>query len=247
MRGIRDDQVPTHPQSLKDSPEYGGCESNILIDIQYGGQYLRRNWKAHEMARLVMKSAEYGDRVIELNLGVNRFGRSPESDVQIEHPTVSAMHGEIVLADDGVVVRDCASANGTYVDGQRIKEARLSAGQVLHLSEVELLVETTDLTIAIPKIDLPRPTPPVVLPDGSLLCPRHPKARVTHQCTHCREVLCDACVRRIRRRGGKLLKFCPLCSKPCVPIDAESKKRKSLLGRLRETVKLPFLKRPKRL
>ena len=95
------------------------------------------------MARLVIKSAEMGNRVIELNLGVNRLGRSPKSDFQIEHPTVSASHCEVVLADDGVVVRDCMSANGTFVGGRRIKEAKLSAGQTLHLGDVELLVEAT--------------------------------------------------------------------------------------------------------
>jgi len=185
--------------------------------------------------------------VIELNLGVNQLGRSPESDVQIEHPTVSARHCEIVLAYDGVAVRDCASANGTFVGGERIEEARLSAGQTLHLGEVELLVETTDVTIAIPQFELPRPAPPVVLSDGSLICPRHPKARATHQCTHCREVLCDACVHRLRRRGGKLLKFCPLCSHPCVPLGVEKKKKKSLFGLLHKTVKLPFIHGPKQL
>jgi hypothetical protein len=201
------------------------------------------------MARLVIISAGFGGRVIELNLGVNRLGRSPKNDVQIEHPTVSAMHGEIVLADDGVVVRDCASANGTYVDGQRIKEARLSAGQILHLGQVELLVETTEVTIAIPKFEVPRPAPPVVLPDGSLICPRHPKARATHQCTHCREILCDACVHRLRRRGGKLLKFCPLCSHACVTLGPEKRRKRSLFGLWRKTAKLPFFqgeKRPKR-
>jgi pSer/pThr/pTyr-binding forkhead associated (FHA) protein len=197
------------------------------------------------MARLVIKSAEAEGRVIELNLGVTRFGRSPVSDVQIEHPTVSAAHCEIVLTNDGVVVRDCASANGTFVGGERIKEARLLAGQTLRLGQVELLVETTDIIIAVPKFDVPRPAPPVVLSDGSLICPRHPKARVTHQCTHCREVLCDACVHRLRRRGGKLMKFCPLCSHPCEPLGGEKRKKKSLLGLWRKTVKLPFFHGPK--
>jgi len=197
------------------------------------------------MARLVIRSAEFGDRVIELNPGVNRFGRSPNNDVQIEHPTVSARHCEIVLADDGVVVRDCGSANGTFVDAQPVEEARLSAGQTLHLGEVEVLVETTDVTIAIPQFEVPRPVPPVVLTDGSLICPRHPKARATHQCTHCREVLCDACVHRLRRRGGKLLKFCPLCSHPCESIGGEKRKKKSLFGLWRKTVKLPFFHGPK--
>lgn len=192
------------------------------------------------MARLVIKSVELGNRVIELNLGVNRLGRSPENDFHIEHPTVSAWHCEIVLADDGVVVRDCASANGTFVGGQQVKEAKLSAGQALHLGEVELLVETTDVTIAIPSFDMPCQAPPVVLADGSLICPRHPRTRATHQCTHCREVLCDACVHRLRRRGGKLMKLCPLCSHPCVLIGGEKEKKKSLFGLWRKTVKLPF-------
>jgi FHA domain len=192
------------------------------------------------MATLVIKSVELGNRVIELNLGVNHLGRSPDNDFHIEHPTVSAWHCEIVLTDDGVVVRDCGSANGTFLDGEQVKEAKLSAGQTLHLGEVELLVETTDLIIAIPSFDMSRPAPPVVLADGSLICPRHPQAHATHQCTHCREVLCDACVHRLRRRGGKLMKLCPLCSHPCVLIGGEKKKKKSLFGLWRKTVKLPF-------
>ena len=175
------------------------------------------------------------------------MGRDPENDFPIEHPTVSASHCEIVLSNEGVIVRDCASSNGTFVGGERIEEARLSAGQTVHLGEVELLVETTEVTIAIPKFDVPRPAPPVVMSDGSLICPRHPRARATHQCTHCKEVLCDACVRRLRRRGGKLLKFCPLCSHPCEPIGGEKRKKKSLLGIFRKTVKLPFFNRPKEL
>jgi hypothetical protein len=192
------------------------------------------------MARLIIKSAEMGDRVIELNLRVNRFGRSEESDFQIEHPTVSSRHCEIVIEDDGLVVRDCESANGTFLDGEQVKEAALSAGQTLHLGEVELFVETTDVTIAIPKFELPRPAPPVVMTDGSVICPRHPTARATHQCTHCRELLCDACVHWLRRHGGKVMKFCPLCSHPCVPLGGEKKKKKSLLGHWIKTVKLPF-------
>jgi len=192
------------------------------------------------MARLVIKSAGFGDRVIELNLGVNRIGRSPKNDFQIEHSTVSARHCEIVLGDSGVMLRDCGSTNGTFIGDRRIEEATLAAGQTVHLGQVELLVETAEVTITIPKFDLPQPAPPVVLADGSLLCPRHPKARATHQCTHCREVLCDACVHWLKRRGGKLMKFCPLCSHPCVPIGGEKKKKKSLLRLWHKTVKLPF-------
>jgi FHA domain len=190
-------------------------------------------------------SPEFGGRVLELNMGLNHLGRSPANDIQIEHPTVSARHCEIVLAGDGLLLRDCESANGTFVGGERVTKARLVGGQTLRLGTVELLVETTEVNIAIPKFDMPRPAPPVVLADGSFICPRHPKAIATYQCTHCHEVLCDACMHRLRRRGGKLMRFCPLCSHPCVPLSPEKRKKKSLFGLWRKTVKLPFFRGPK--
>jgi pSer/pThr/pTyr-binding forkhead associated (FHA) protein len=193
------------------------------------------------MARLLLKSEGLSGRVIELRLGVNRFGRGPASDFQIDHPTISASHCQILLEGDGILVRDCASTNGTFIDGQPIREAKLSKGQILRLGDVEFLVESTEVTVAIPKFDAPRPAPPVVLRDGSMICPRHPEARVTHQCTHCREVMCDECVHRLRRRGGKTLKLCPLCSHKCRQLAAEKRKKGFFFGLFDKTVKLPFL------
>jgi hypothetical protein len=193
------------------------------------------------MTRLVIKSDGFKNQVIELKLGANRFGRSPENDFQIDHQTISARHCEIMLAEDHLLVRDCGSTNGTFVAGRRIKEAALYAGQELCLGDVELFVETTDVTIAIPKFDVPQPAPPVVLSDGSLICPRHPRSRATHQCTHCLEVLCDACVTRLRRRGGKVLKLCPLCSHPATPVGGEKRRKKSLFKLFQKTVKIPFI------
>lgn len=194
------------------------------------------------MAKLILKSEGSADRVLQLNLGVNRFGRSPGNHFPIEHATVSATHCEITLGDGVLLVRDCGSTNGTFVNGELIKEASLVEGQTLHLGEVELFVESTDVAMAIPKFDMPCPAPPVVLTDGSMLCRRHMQATATYQCTHCFEVLCDECVHRLRRRGGKVLRLCPLCSHPCEPIGGvRKKKKKTFLGFLTQTVKLPFL------
>ncbi len=193
------------------------------------------------MARLLIKSDGFRDQVVDLRLGVNRLGRSPENDFQIEHSTVSAYHCEIALSDGKVTVRDCGSTNGTFLGGEPIQEAELITGQTLCLGDVELFVETTEVTISIPKFEVPRASPPVILSDGSLICPRHPKARATHQCLHCREILCDTCVHRLRRRGGKVLKLCPLCSHKCELIGGEKKKKRTFLGFLQKTVKLPFV------
>lgn len=193
------------------------------------------------MARLVVKS-ENGDQIIQLHLGTNRLGRSPENDFQIEHPSVSASHCEIIVSANQLLVRDCQSTNGTFLADKSVNEAKLEAGQTLRLGDVEIHVHATEITIAIPKFDMPRPAPPVVLTDGSIICPRHPQARVTHRCTNCREIMCSECVHRLRRRGGKLMLFCPLCSHVCVPIHGEKKKKRGLLGFLQKTIKLPLVR-----
>ena len=194
------------------------------------------------MARILIKTAGLENQFLDLKLGTNRIGRSQDCDLPIPHPTVSGLHCEIVLGDEGVTIRDMESTNGTFVDGMRVREAALSSGQTLRLGDVELLVETTEVTVSIPKfIDPDLPAPPVVLEDGSLICPRHPHAQVTHRCTHCKEVMCEECVHRMRRKGSKrVLLLCPICSHPIELISGASKrtKKKSFFARVGETVKL---------
>ena len=174
--------------------------------------------------------------------GLVLLGRSSDNAIYLSDVSASRRHALVVQRASGFVIEDLHSTNGTFVDGEPVTEAQLHAGEILSLGEVELLVQSTDVRIAIPKIEPPvRTAPPVVLSDGGLLCPRHPRARVTHQCTHCREVMCDACVHKLRRRGGKVLKLCPLCSHKCESLTGAGKKKRSVLGFLQKTVKLPFL------
>ncbi len=194
------------------------------------------------MARLLRKDGAGKAEVLELNLGLNCFGRDPANHFAINHSTVSAHHCDITLTAEAVLLRDCDSTNGTFLNGQPVQQAVLAAGQTLRLGDIEFLVETTDVNIAIPKIERPRPAPPVVLPSGAMLCPRHAEARVTHRCTHCHSVLCDTCVTRMRRLGGKTLKLCALCSHPVEMIVPEKAKKKSFFAKLTATIKLPFLR-----
>lgn len=194
------------------------------------------------MARLIRKQGTNESEVFELNLGVNHFGRSLDNHFPINHPTVSSLHCDLTLTADGVLLCDHNSTNGTFLDGQPVTQAVLQEGQTLRLGDVELIVETTAVHIAIPEIERPIPAPPIVLPDGSMLCPRHPEARITHRCTHCQSVLCDDCVTRLRRSGGKTLRLCALCSHPVEPIAPEKPKKKSIFAKLTATIKLPFLR-----
>jgi pSer/pThr/pTyr-binding forkhead associated (FHA) protein len=192
------------------------------------------------MARLLIKTDGLENRTLELRLGTNHVGRDPDCDFPIEHSTVSSVHCELVLSNDGVLICDCDSTNGTFVNGEPVKEAWLRAGQTVQLGNVELFVESTDVTISIPKFERERPKPPVVVKGGGLLCPRHPHAPVTYKCTHCSEVMCSSCVHMLRRQGGQPLFLCPLCSHKCERLGGDKKRKKTFMEFLQRTAKLPL-------
>jgi pSer/pThr/pTyr-binding forkhead associated (FHA) protein len=195
------------------------------------------------MARLVRKLPNGETEIFELKLGVNRFGRHPDIDFCINDTTISTTHAEFILNANGVTVRDCGSTNGTFVNEQLTKEAILVEGQIVRLGDVSLLVESLEIRVAIPEYERPRPAPPVVLPDGSILCKRHPQSRATHRCTFCKEILCDVCVTRLRRKGGKTLKLCSQCSHSVEPLGPVKKKKRSFLSMLNTTIHLPLMRK----
>jgi pSer/pThr/pTyr-binding forkhead associated (FHA) protein len=75
---------------------------------------------------------------IELKPGVNRFGRSLNTDFQISHPSVSGTHCEIMATDGGWTVKDLGSTNGTLLDGTPVRESPWQRGQTLRLGEAEI-------------------------------------------------------------------------------------------------------------
>jgi len=203
------------------------------------------------MARLLIKTEGLETRALDLRLGTNHIGRNPDCDFHIDHSTVSSLHCEMVLSHEGVLLRDCDSTNGTFVDRQPVKEAWLKQGQTVHLGDVRLMVESTDISISIPKFQQPGvsdhknfpPTgvnSPVVLPSGALVCPRHTSVLATYKCTQCKELMCSNCVHVLKRQGGQPLFLCPICSGKCERIAPDKPKKKSFLDMLRRTAKLPF-------
>ena len=179
---------------------------------------------------------------MELRLGVNRVGRDPECDFPIVHPTVSTKHCEIVVSADGVLLRDCNSTNGTFINGDPIKESWLMRGQEVRLGDVELFVESTEVNVAIPQFERDRPKPPALLAGGVVACNRHPQVPARYKCTHCQEVMCEHCVKVMRLKGGLPHFLCPVCSNKCEVIAgiAPAKKKKGFFANLADTVKLKF-------
>jgi hypothetical protein len=59
---------------------------------------------------------------------VATIGRTPENEIPVELPEVSRRHARLSYADGGFSLKDLNSNNGTYVNGERVSEARLQQG-----------------------------------------------------------------------------------------------------------------------
>jgi pSer/pThr/pTyr-binding forkhead associated (FHA) protein len=48
------------------------------------------------------------------------LGRSPQADIVVDDPYASEFHMRFVTGDEGLVLHDLGSTNGTYVNGRRV-------------------------------------------------------------------------------------------------------------------------------
>jgi len=69
------------------------------------------------------------------------LGRSDEVDFVVPENGVSRRHVEVRLGPDGIRVRDLGSSLGTFINGNRITEGEVRAGDVLTLASIEFSVE----------------------------------------------------------------------------------------------------------
>src|SRR5882762_9410405 len=102
------------------------------------------------MPRLIVKGGD-GDgaeQSFHLRLGANKLGRTADNDLQIDHPTVSTYHCEIIWLNDAVTVVDRDSTNGTFIDGLRVQQGGLQPEQILRVGEVELTLDTPKAAIS---------------------------------------------------------------------------------------------------
>ena len=78
--------------------------------------------------------------------GVRTVGRATGADFIVDAALVSRVHCRLTALPDGQLeVRDLESTNGTFVNGQRVEQARLSDGDRLQVGRLELVV-TRDVT-----------------------------------------------------------------------------------------------------
>jgi hypothetical protein len=79
------------------------------------------------------------------------IGRSPNSDLIVDHAAVSRRHARIVRGRDGYWIEDLESRNGVCIDAQAVHgSARLIPGMVVTLGDVSIVVRTARRSMSPP-------------------------------------------------------------------------------------------------
>jgi pSer/pThr/pTyr-binding forkhead associated (FHA) protein len=68
--------------------------------------------------------------------GSYRVGRSSRCAFIVSDLSVSRIHAVITACDNRLLVKDMGSRNGTFVDGVRIEEAEIQAGQLVRFGNI---------------------------------------------------------------------------------------------------------------
>jgi diguanylate cyclase (GGDEF)-like protein len=81
-----------------------------------------------EFAYLVMIYGEYLGRRYSIEDRPLVIGRSPDCDIQLTDDCVSRVHCRVTPANNGVIISDLDSTNGTYIDGLSVTARPLRDG-----------------------------------------------------------------------------------------------------------------------
>jgi hypothetical protein len=83
---------------------------------------------------------EDGDRVrvVPLQEGWTRIGRSLSAHIRFDDPTVSRRHALVYRDDDGARILDDRSLNGVFRNGQRVELAELEDGDTIDVGRFQM-------------------------------------------------------------------------------------------------------------
>ncbi len=68
------------------------------------------------------------------------IGRQTDCDVRVPAAGISRHHCEVVQDDDGLLINDLGSSNGTWVNQERVESKRLSAGDLVSFGSFVFVV-----------------------------------------------------------------------------------------------------------
>ena len=90
------------------------------------------------LGMLVVRHGPNAGSSYRLDKEVTTIGRHPDSDIFLDDITVSRRHVAMERDEHGYTLRDVGSLNGTYVNRERVDEARLRHGDEVQIGRYRL-------------------------------------------------------------------------------------------------------------
>lgn len=121
---VSDVNLPRLVTELRECLGDDAHEPRIIRTVQRFG-YAFRAKAAGESARPASNAFRliWGDREIALLPGENVIGRDDTATLWIDDSLVSRRHARIVIDENGAVLEDLGSKNGTLLNGEKIRSA----------------------------------------------------------------------------------------------------------------------------
>src|SRR5438874_12205725 len=92
-------------------------------------------------ANVIVKAPAGGEKGYPMSQLTVTIGRSDQCDIAVKDSSISGHHAEIRKSNGEITVRDLGSANGIYLNGERIEQAELFDGDVLRLGQTSVRVD----------------------------------------------------------------------------------------------------------
>jgi pSer/pThr/pTyr-binding forkhead associated (FHA) protein len=93
--------------------------------------------------RLILIAPDGTEQVFHLTASELTLGRDESNDIVLADPKVSRLHARLACSDQGCILIDAGSANGTFVDGQRLERVTLRSDDLIKLGNSTLRFEAT--------------------------------------------------------------------------------------------------------
>jgi FHA domain len=126
-----------------------------------------------------MAKLQRGDE--EQILGIEQdIGRAPRSEIKLSHASVSSLHATLRFREGAWAIKDLASTNGTFVDGERVRAQTwhpLKKGSKIVFGEDEAFT-LTDASPPCPILER-EGGPPLLVSEGSIALPNEEDPRAT--------------------------------------------------------------------
>src|SRR6059036_537431 len=116
------------------------------LQLTMGGlEAPQRPARGGPLASFLVRVGELRGRRLPVKTPIVNMGRADYNDLVLPDPSVSTAHAKLQLRGGVWLLVDLDSTNGTFVDGERVKdEAPLAPGATVRLGDVQLAFEPTD-------------------------------------------------------------------------------------------------------